>query len=332
MIATKRKQTDGPREKILYVVFHGEIILIDDKKSDHIVAIAPRVRRHIYQAGPWLGELRIEPGAKLCLGGVQTGKKCIFDIGDRMLLIDQVPGVAETKAYFSVRLPRPDDVLPGLVLGLERGTFGEVSPPSASIKHSPGKDYPAALDAHPVFRYTVTAGKEPAIYDACGYGKDPLFKAGVGQPNYFSLHISAEEDRAPRNDEEATSHAQEAFTAVKEILGIKTEFTPKGQGGASSPILIPGLDPAEYTMPMSTRTELLRQIGEQQRFGASPDLAAVFREKWTLSGGYLPPEPTHWFPEGTCGSTGARPAGDQTTMEFLRKIGVYDGTENPNCS
>lgn len=331
MIVTKRRQTtEDLRPTTLYVVFHGEIILLDDKVSNYIVAVAPRIRSHIYQAGPWLGELKIEPGAVLLLGGVNTGKKCIFENTERMLLIDQVPGSADANWHFLLILPRPHDVLPGLVLNLERGTLNDLHPPGVVLVPSPGKDYPTGVDAHPVFRYTVPVGKKAAIYDAGGSAKDPLFKPGAGQPNCLSLHISAEEDRTPTK-ETADCHAAEAFNAVKAFLGIEANFNPKGQGDVRPPILIPGLDPAEYTMPMAIRTDFLRQIGEQQRLGATPDLAEVFREKWTLAGGYAPhQEPTHWFPEGTCGSTGARLAGNQTTMGFLRKIRAYDGPEDPS--
>jgi hypothetical protein len=313
----KNKHAEATSQPMtLYVILHGEIVMIDDQvPNSAILVMAPEVPGHAYQAGPWLGEVKIDRDARLYLTGVVLGgKKSIFSHPDRSVLFQNVP-LSTTPPYFAILLPRPEDILPGYIMQLGPGLIKDLKPDTVKIIGPNGTNVPTGMDLHTIFKYTVKdPDRLPALRDA--FSGEPLFFPGGGRENYLSLHIYAAEQFVPAPPE----HVGAAINATSALLGIQATIDPDAQGGTAPPVFIHGLDVAEYTVPLGIRTSLLGEIGRKHRTGTSADLAEAFRMGWEP--GRDPPHMA-WITEGTCGNIGASPADGQSTKEYLRAF-------NPN--
>ena len=318
-IAKQSTQSEAPIQlRTLYVMLHGEIVIVDDKDPSHpIIAMAPFVPGHAYQAGPWLGEVKIDRGARLQLKGVaSSGIETVFSRPDRVVLLDNVPK-PKAPPYFAIILPRPEQILPGYVLQLRPGLIKNIQPGTVKLVCPAGSNDPTGMETSMVLKYTVDETQHRvALYDA--RSGDQMFFPSEGRKDFLSLHVYAAEQFAKATP----AHVKAAIKATLDLLGITAAVDPDAQGGAAPPLIIDGLDSAEYTIPLGARTQILGEIGAKHRMGLSVDLAEEFRLAWHPAA----PEPhiswtsawkSAWMSEGTCGHVGASPAIGVSIEDFL---------------
>ena len=54
------------KKKLLYLVLHGEMVIVDDPAdSSNLTILIPNVPGHVVMAGPWLGERKLFQGDSL---------------------------------------------------------------------------------------------------------------------------------------------------------------------------------------------------------------------------------------------------------------------------
>ncbi len=246
-----------PERNVLYLIFHGELAFFDSPGSDRIRVFAPPVPTHTYTAGSWLAERRIPQGTTMQLIGVCSGDKSIRD-DPNFVLLNQNSEARPAGAHFEVRLPRPDEILDGFVIGIDEGAI------KINKKPIPNRQ----MDLRPIFKYTMKRDKaylSDLDHDADDSPDDPNWGAREGCPGYYSLHIFAEEDSVLTDID---NHAEAAFSQAGHVLGVNNveadDSKNKGPKKASD---IPGLDPSEFLLTLAARTKILADIGAQLRRG-----------------------------------------------------------------
>lgn len=250
-----------PQRRVLYVVFHGDFVFIDNHKAGarFIRVLAPQMDEHVYMAGPWLAERNIPRGTILGLdpNSVEgTGQETIHHHPDQFLIFVNAPGNSEAQPHFELLLPRPDAILKSQLV-----TFDG----SLVVIETPGVEFEApdrSLDLRPVFQYYLPdPGSSPppslpSLMIPEGYGDATMnWIASESCPGYYSLHIFAEADR-----NFGPGHSRMAFRESAMLLGLEADLDIFQDGNVCQPIRILGLHPDENALSLKDRICILENL------------------------------------------------------------------------
>jgi hypothetical protein len=245
-------------QPILYVVFHGDFVFVDNHKAGarFIRVLAPQMDEHVYMAGPWLAERNIPMGTILELDPDSvkgTGQETIHHHTDQFLIFDSAPGNPEAQPHFEILLPRPDAILKSEIV-----TFD----PSMVVIETPGVTFEApdvSLDLRPVFQYYLPdpgSTPRPSLMIPEGYGNPAMsWIASESCPGYYSLHIFAETDR-----NFGPGHSRMAFHESAKLLGFAADLDIFQDGKTTGTGRIHGLHPDENGLALKDRVCILENL------------------------------------------------------------------------
>jgi hypothetical protein len=245
---------------VFYLVLHGEIAIFDSNNPDGGLTIyTPDIPEHVYMAGPWLGEERVQRGVGLELVGLQMkeeGTAMIQDLAQNFLVFwGGMPRPVST--YMEIRVRRPNKIWPCMVLPLQKDAVSQLS--GVSVVLPDGANYPPSIAQCTVFEYDLESGAQPRLQQSAG-PKPTIFSDWCAGKNAAlgscSLHVYAEGDSV-----ETQAHAEASFQLALRILGADNGVLNATKNTMQTPTSKPDfLAEEEYSYSLAGRIQSLRGL------------------------------------------------------------------------
>jgi hypothetical protein len=255
---TDEECIDPPGSTAMYLVLHGELAIFDNPKNPYIDIYAPEIAEHVYMAGPWLGEQRIQRGTTLTLTGVKGGTDSLGRLAGSFLIFRGVTPMP-VNASIALRVARPRKITPLSLNRLQEDSVTVDPASKVTVLLPPNAKFPPHLAQCCVFEYCVRPGANPKLEQVGGTTPEVEqdWCAGKKRRNgSFSLHVFAESD----GTECKPAHAEHSFQRATELLGFNATLIamPKQAG---EPTTAPSdLWPGEIAISLAARVKLLRKF------------------------------------------------------------------------
>jgi hypothetical protein len=194
------------------------------------------------------------------LEGVDSGADLLSNHKDLCLIFKGAapfPG----KAYFAMRLPRPEMIFPLSLTMLSKDSVSGVEgigQGAVSILLPTGELFPANLPQCYVFQYRINTDVQPSLapVQAGSMHVQSSWTAGpTRSAAASSLHVFAANDGAG-----GPEHAEEAFGLAAELLGVKATLLARQNEAGTLTIPPDDLWPMETQFSIAARVQRMRDL------------------------------------------------------------------------
>jgi len=239
----------------LNVIFHGAFTFDQRTEPNRLLALMPKIPRHVYRAGSWLAETDLRGRTQseevvYELSGVKPGAgKFSPEQHQNVMLKPQPQEKPAVAPYATLKFPLPKQITSLQVAEIPRAAF--THPEYLLVDTDP--QHIATVQ---VFTYDILDENALSLkaQDGDGHYWEPVFTG-----DYINLHIFAAEDHYHK-----PSNAQEDFNQCVSLLGgVKLRLQTRSlhtSGILDAGQLPPGVAPEE-TETLALRTLRMARLG-----------------------------------------------------------------------
>jgi hypothetical protein len=235
------------KPKVLYVVLHGLISLVDEGSEGFTAYLLNMRKEHQYLAGDWLVEDKIPNGSQWTLHGVARHGKAKLDATMHPVLKAKPHASLVDSALVrgTFHLPRPNCI--------HYQSLGKLKPKSLQGDVSSLVRIPTFLSGARVFEYAFKNGDQVNLR----YKKELLWQCiDPGESKYAVLHIYDQ----PGQRMPGSSHNQREFAHSAAFFGKNLQLTQNTTGGGHPPPRIPGLLDGELSCLHDRRDKVVAML------------------------------------------------------------------------